>query len=798
MEAQLGRRWFGQDRMASWKRSNRVGSIVVSLAAILVLAAIAGAGVALLAVDSSDVEPLQATVEAVAAESRAVTNEFLDEAELAGGVVARVLDDDPSSSNEELRRVMQLLVAAHDGIDGIFVGYADGAFVYVTNGLATEPGGLRMTLITNADLTNREVRELQLDSDLNVVSEELVPTDDYDPRDRPWYLAAAQDESGWTDPYTFASSLEPGITHYRRHDSFSELGTVLGVDMRLAEVTAFLSERQPGERGTAAIVSPGGMVVAGSNTLPQEDINVDVSGDLPRGEIIASVLPIDDGQDRQVTARTAVGQEGDWTLVVSATASDFSDRLTGQVGNIRTAIPLAALGLIALVAVLTSGALSRIKRLGRMAIVDAETGLASRAEAHACLELLLQGDDPVIALTVALGHREFGDNFDVDNSVLLQMGAVMQEFATRGGVAGRIGTREFLVARHLAQGERAAGLVTDLYRRLVGSGNRDDSLPLRDDTPVIGWEVIDASGSTPTIDGVLRNLDLALLTAEAGSRPVVEYSYELQPAIVTDERLRRELTGAIDSGEFLTYFQPEIDLRTGEVVGAEALLRRRLSDGDLQCATPFIADLERLGLLSSLTHSVLDETIDFAMRWSALPSFTIRINLSASELNNPSVASRLGGLTDLTAHHWCIELTERTIESLSEATVERLQDLARSGVGIALDDFGTGYSSMAELKRLPITTLKIDRTFVEPLTAAHGASVSIAALIQNVAARLGLDLVAEGVETELQRQALVDLGCERGQGWLMAPALPANEFAIWTSERQGGSDPLLTMPTDGG
>lgn len=467
------------------------------------------------------------------------------------------------------------------------------------------------------------------------------------------------------------------------------------------------------------------------------------------------------------------------------------------VDRFRTAVPLIALGLVVLVAVLTNAALALIKRLGRMATVDAETGLATRAEAHARLEQFLRSDLPILALSTSAGHRKVGDNFELDNSVLLAMGMAMQDFATPAGVAGRIGSREFLIARPLAPGERAAGLVTDLYRALQQVGASTGAVIPKDDRPVIGWEVVHPTVLPRTVDSVLRNLDLALLTAEAGERPVIEYSDELQPAIVTDERLRREMKAAIESGQFVTYFQPEIDLRTGEVVGAEALMRRQLPNGEVQSATPFIADLERLGLLSSLTHNVLDETIDFALRWSAMKSFTIRINLAASELNSPSVGIRLAGLTDITDHHWCIELTERTIESLSEATVERLQDLARSGIGIALDDFGTGYSSMAELKRLPITALKIDRTFVEPLTTSSGAPVSIAALIENVASRLGLDLVAEGVETELQRQALVDLGCARGQGWLMAPALPANEFVTWTRERRGSPESLLLFPAEG-
>ena len=186
--------------------------------------------------------------------------------------------------------------------------------------------------------------------------------------------------------------------------------------------------------------------------------------------------------------------------------------------------------------------------------------------------------------------------------------------------------------------------------------------------------------------------------------------------------------------------------------------------------------------MGELTDFILDEAADFAVGWDQLDSFTMRINLTAAELNEEWVVARLRDLVMFTPTTWCLELDERSSNDLDFATVRKLTELVKQGLEIALDDFGTGYSSLSQLRQLPITMLKIDRTFVEPL-ARRNDGVSLAGVIRDLANQLELSIVAEGVESEQQRQSLLELGCNRGQGWLFAPAMSANDFETWAKRR---------------
>jgi EAL domain-containing protein (putative c-di-GMP-specific phosphodiesterase class I) len=251
------------------------------------------------------------------------------------------------------------------------------------------------------------------------------------------------------------------------------------------------------------------------------------------------------------------------------------------------------------------------------------------------------------------------------------------------------------------------------------------------------------------------------------------------------EGLEGDLRAALASGSLTVHYQPQVDARDGAPVGAEALVRwRSPKRGDVPPAR-FVALAERSDLIRQLGTFVLGAACQQAAEWlraGLLPEgFRVWVNVSARQLTSGDLAAevdRLLGETGLPAARLGLEVTETSVveagdgRSAAAATLERVR--AR-GVLVAIDDFGTGYSSMAQLKRLPVDALKIDRAFVGDL----GGSRTSEAIVENIlrlGAALGLEVVAEGIETERQLAALRRLGCRFAQGYLFGRPAPADDL----------------------
>lgn len=233
---------------------------------------------------------------------------------------------------------------------------------------------------------------------------------------------------------------------------------------------------------------------------------------------------------------------------------------------------------------------------------------------------------------------------------------------------------------------------------------------------------------------------------------------------------------ALDEGRMQVHYQPEIDLETGMVLGAEALLRWDHDERGLVTAGEFVTIAEQVGVLPELGRFVIrlacQEFGSWARRFGGTV-LTLRVNLSAVQLGEVGVVDIVrDSLADagLDADCLCVEVTETTLMSDPGAlrALERLRDL---GVKVAVDDFGTGYSSLSQLKQLPVDVLKIDRSFVAGLGLSPDDTAIIRAIVE-LARAVGLGVVAEGIEHPRQVDELLRLGCRRGQGWLYAKALP--------------------------
>jgi EAL domain-containing protein (putative c-di-GMP-specific phosphodiesterase class I) len=246
---------------------------------------------------------------------------------------------------------------------------------------------------------------------------------------------------------------------------------------------------------------------------------------------------------------------------------------------------------------------------------------------------------------------------------------------------------------------------------------------------------------------------------------------------------------ALERGHFRLNYQPQIDLRTGGVVGAEALLRWR--DDDLGDVSPgeFIPIAEESGFIVALGDWVLAEAVAQAARWLAQGRpVRVSINVSALQFQQLDFVDRVAEVlaaAKLPGQWLELELTESILVQDAEEALQRLRALDRLGVRLAIDDFGTGYSSLGYLKRFPIKKLKIDRSFIKGLPG-DSSDAAIACAVIQLARALNLCVIAEGVETPAQREFLLRHGCDEFQGFLFAPAQSADDFALRTAGLLGG------------
>ena len=236
---------------------------------------------------------------------------------------------------------------------------------------------------------------------------------------------------------------------------------------------------------------------------------------------------------------------------------------------------------------------------------------------------------------------------------------------------------------------------------------------------------------------------------------------------------------ALAQGRFRLHYQPQVDLTSGRVVGAEALLRWHDPEmGDMSPAE-FIPVAEESGFIVAIGEWVVVEAVRQAARWRARGMrLVVAVNVSALQFHRPDFVdsvSRVLRESDLPPQWLELELTESILIQDAQEALTRLEALARLGVRLSIDDFGTGYSSLAYLKRVPIGQLKIDRSFVDGLPGDDSDAAIVRAII-DMGRALHLQVIAEGVETEAQRQFLQRAGCDLYQGFLFSPALDAPSF----------------------
>jgi diguanylate cyclase (GGDEF)-like protein/PAS domain S-box-containing protein len=428
--------------------------------------------------------------------------------------------------------------------------------------------------------------------------------------------------------------------------------------------------------------------------------------------------------------------------------------------------------------------------LERLAHFDSVTGLPNRVLFH---KQLVQGIDQAKRLNNCMAVLILDlDGFKlVNDSLGHPMGDLLLEQAThrfvgavrRGDVVARLGGDEFgFIIDELEAGTDVIPVVQKILQSLQQSFYLEGTAALV--TASVGIAMYPENGATP--QALLAQADTAMYAAkEAGRNDFCFYQSHMTTLIQARVALEAAIRQALERNEFEVWYQSKLDLKTGRVAGAEALIRWRSPTLGLVSPADFIPLAERTGLIVAIGQWVLDEVCSQARRWRDSGQFYqhVAINVAVLQIERSDFVEdvRLAlQRFELPAQTLEIEVTESLVMNGQELAQTVLSQLQAMGLTVAVDDFGTGYSSLAYLKDLPIDNLKIDRTFISGLPHDK-AYVAITQTIIELGHALGFSVTAEGIETPEQLAFLQDAGCDSGQGYLIGRPMPVAEFEAWLS-----------------
>ena len=298
---------------------------------------------------------------------------------------------------------------------------------------------------------------------------------------------------------------------------------------------------------------------------------------------------------------------------------------------------------------------------------------------------------------------------------------------------------------------------------------------------------------------VLQQAEIAMYQAKAAGRNAIRFfAPSLQAAANAIVALEEDLRQAIKTRQFLLYYQPQVE--GSHLIGVEALIRWNHPKRGLLAPGEFIPLAEETGLILPLGDWVLETACKQIAAWADRKEYahvSVAVNISARQFRQPNFVEQVLATlyrTGANPRNLKLELTEGMLVENFEEVIAKMTDLKSHGLRFSIDDFGTGYSSLSYLKRLPLDQLKIDRAFVRDILV-DGASGAIAQTIISLGRAMGLSVLAEGVETEEQRDFLIRLGCHSFQGYLFSRPLPLEGFKPWLSKFIKSAVPIRVRAT---
>jgi diguanylate cyclase (GGDEF)-like protein/PAS domain S-box-containing protein len=444
------------------------------------------------------------------------------------------------------------------------------------------------------------------------------------------------------------------------------------------------------------------------------------------------------------------------------------------------------------------------RRIRYLARFDTLTKMPNRMQFQHMLHQAItrstrQGRGLVLLYVDIDNFKEINDTFghETGDRVLETLSERLSRALPQEAVVGRLAGDEFAVFAEGIEGEQARhDQASDLARLVLTEIAKPLHLPDKeaDVTASIGIALVPEHADN-VID-LIRNADAAMYHAKRQGRNChVFYVPEMNAAAVERLLLKSKLRRALERDEFVVRYQPKVDLASGEVVGAEALLRWRLPGHGEIAPSQFIPLAEESRLILDIGAWVLNQVCSDYATWMQQVSDPgrIAINLSLKELSQASFIPRCRSVFErhkVVPSAVELEITETTLMLDAERTLPLLDELRAMGVHLSIDDFGTGYSSLSALQQFPISTLKIDRSFVTN-AATDPDDATIVRTIIEMGRSLGLQVIAEGIETEEQRHFLLHSGCQLGQGRLFGEPITSAAFLDLLVRQATGEHPVL-------
>ncbi|MGE5564420.1 MAG: putative bifunctional diguanylate cyclase/phosphodiesterase [Bacillota bacterium] len=439
------------------------------------------------------------------------------------------------------------------------------------------------------------------------------------------------------------------------------------------------------------------------------------------------------------------------------------------------------------------------RRAALLATTDHTTGLYNRKgfadrAAQLCAEAGERGDHLVVISFQIQRFKTVNDQhgYDAGDWLLRSLAASLASELGESAVIARLSGDEFAVALALQASKiDDAEEIADTVLRTV-----THPVVLNERIIQVGAfaGIASAPASDASIPDILRRADIAMDRARSGrvARPVW-FDAGMERALIAHGEIEQGIRFGLEHGQFLPYFEPQVDLATGEVVGFEVLARWKHPLSGVIAPDVFIPVAEEIGLIGRLSEQVISAALREAAEWD--PAIKVSVNISPSQLADGWLAQRIVRIlaeTAFPAERLVVEITESSLFADMELARTIVTSLKNQGVRLALDDFGTGFSSLAHIRSLPFDIIKIDRSFVANLNSKRESAAIIRA-VTTLAAALSVPVCVEGIESEEAYKAVVRLGCGIGQGWYFGKPMAAEQAReLLDARARGSSEPRIS------
>lgn len=440
--------------------------------------------------------------------------------------------------------------------------------------------------------------------------------------------------------------------------------------------------------------------------------------------------------------------------------------------------------------------LEQERRAVVLATTDSITGLYNRKgfadqAGQLCAEAAERGEKLVIISFQIHRFKTVNDQhgYDVGDRLLKSISLALLDELGPSAVVGRLSGDEFAVALalsadNLAQAEALAETVLHVVTRPLLFENRIIQVGA-----FAGIASTDATKAS--IADVLRRADIAMDHARSGrvGRPVW-FDAGMERALIAHSEIEQGIRFGLEHAQFVPFFEPQVDLATGEIVGFEALARWNHPLSGIIGPDTFIPVAEEIGLIGRLSEQVISEALREAAAWD--PQITVSVNISPFQLSDGWLAQRIVRMlaeTSFPAERLVIEVTESSLFADLDLARTIVTSLKNQGVRLALDDFGTGFSSLSHLRSLPFDIIKIDRSFVTNMNGKRESAAIIKA-VTTLAGALSVPVCVEGIESEDTYEAVLRLGCAIGQGWYFGKPMTGEQARELLSARERQPAPV--------